>query len=180
MKVGFVTAVLVTVAAVASCSVEDGPVGQRSPTTTRATTTTDASTTDATTTTVPVSAAVIEIGPARYELDAVCATGGAGEVEVALAGVDVNGLRVVGLVRAFPGEPYIGLQVGEGDDAVLFEPRLEGVLPFELDDGALEFPEVDFVTELDLTTGEFVPAGIGSVAVDCRGFVRELPAVPFS
>ena len=173
----FVMAVAVTAAlSSAACSVEDGPIGQRSPTTTRATTTTDASTS----TTVPVSSAVVEIGPARYELEAVCAAGGAGEVEVALAGVDVNGLRVVGLVRAFLGEPYIGLQVGEGDDAVLFEPRLEGVLPFDLVDGALDFPEVDFVTELDLATGEFVPAGIGSISVDCRGFVRELPAVPFS
>ena len=180
MKVGFVTAVLVTAAALASCSVEDGPVGQRSPTTTRATTTTDATTADDTTATMPVSAAVIEIGPARYDLEAVCAAGGAGEVEVALAGVDVNGLRVVGLVRAFVGEPYIGLQVGEGDDAVLFEPRLEGVLPFELEDGVLDFPEVDFVTELDLTTGEFVPAGLGSITVECNSFVRELPAVPFS
>ncbi|MEZ5246674.1 MAG: hypothetical protein R2707_16365 [Acidimicrobiales bacterium] len=159
-----------------ACSVQDGPIGQRAPTTTRATTTTDATTT----TTVPVSSAIIEIGPARYDLDAVCAAGGAGEVEVAVKGLDVNGLRVVGLIRAFLGEPYIGLQIGEGDDAVLFEPRLEGVLPFELVDDVLEFPEVDFVTDLDLATGEFVPAGIGSVTVECLGFVRELPAVPFS
>jgi hypothetical protein len=167
---------MIGVVAAGACSVQDGPTGQRAPTTSRATTTTEATTTSA----APLSSAIIEIGPARYELDAVCAAGGAGEVEVAVRGLDVNGLRVVGLIRAFLGEPYIGLQVGEGDDAVLFEPRLEGVLPFDLVDDMLDFPEVDFVTELDLSTGEFVPAGIGSVTVECLGFVRELPAVPFS
>lgn len=157
------------------CSVQDGPIGERAPTTTRASTTT------ASTTSVPalLSSAMIEIGPASYELDAVCAAGGAGEVEVAVDGVDINGRRVIGLIRAFLGEPYVGLQVGEGANAKLFEPRLEGVLTFELDDNILQFDEVDFVTELDLETGEFVPAGLGSVTVDCEEFVRDLPAVIF-
>lgn len=177
-RFSFLAAAVVFVVAgfLSACSVQDGPTGQRAPTVTRATTTAEATTTTA----APLSSAVVEIGPARYELDAVCAAGGAGEVEVAVEGVDVNGLRVVGLIRAFLGEPYIGMQVGEGDDAVLFEPRLEGVISFELVDDMLEFPEVDFVTELDLATGDFVPAGIGSVAVECLDFVRELPAVPFS
>lgn len=159
----------------AACSVQDGPTGQRAPTTTRATTSTEATTT----TMAPLSSAVIEIGPARYELDAICAAGGAGEVDVRVEGFDVNGLPVVGLIRAFVAEPYIGLQVGDEGDAVLFEPRLEGTLPFEFADDILEFAEVDFVTELDLATGEFVPAGIGSVTVECLDYVRELPAVPF-
>ena len=166
---------LLLVGSVSACSVQDGPTGQRAPTTTLAATTTEATTTTA----APLSTAVIEIGPAIYELDAICAAGGAGEVEVALAGEDVNGRRVVGLVRAFLGEPYVGLQVGEAANAVLFEPRLEGVLPVEFVDDVLEFSEVDFVTELDLSTGEFVPAGIGTVAVECRGYERVLPAVPF-
>ena len=42
-----------------------------------------------------------------------------------------------------------------------------------------QFPEVDFVTDLDLETGEFVPAGIGSVEVVCRSYERELAPVPF-
>ena len=33
---------------------------------------------------------------------------------------------------------------------------------------------------LDLATGEFVPGGVGSVVVECLGFVRSLPADPFS
>ena len=169
------TPAILALAMAAGCSVQDGPTGTLAPTTTRPTTTTVATTTTA----GPVSSAVIEIGPALYELDAVCAAGGAGEVEVAVVGTDVNGRRVVGLVRAFLGEPYVGIQVGEGDEAVLFEPRLEGVLPFEVEGAAVSFPEVDFVTGLDLETGEFVPAGLGTVTVECLEFERELPDVPF-
>lgn len=159
---------------VAACTVEDGPTGQAAPTTLPPASPT---TSLGTTTTAPedASTATILIGPARYDLTAVCASGGAGEVEVSLVGVDVNGLPVVGYVRAFLREPYVSLQVGEGETAVLFEPRLEGVLPFELTDGGLEFPEVEFVTELDLESGEFVPAGVGSVEVECRSYDRELP-----
>lgn len=159
----------------AACSVQDGPTGTRAPTTTRLPTTTIATTT----TSGPVSSAVVEIGPAVYALDAVCAAGGAGEAEVAVVGTDANGRRVVGLIRAFLGEPYVGIQVGEGNEAVLFEPRIESVLSFETEGGALSFPEVDFVTGLDLETGEFVPGGLGAVTVDCLEFARELPDVPF-
>ncbi len=158
---------------------QDGPTGERAPTPTVAPTTVPTSLESTTTTTLPGSSAVIEIGPAVYELDAVCVAGGASEVDVAVNGLDVNGKPVIGLVRAFEAEPYIGLRVGDDDEAVLFEPRLGGVLAFELVDGVLEFPEVDFVSELELATGSFVPAGLGSVTVECRSFERELPEVVF-
>ena len=96
-----------------------------------------------------------------------------------MVGADVNGLPVVGYVRAFLGAPYVALQVGEGPEAVLFEPRLEGTLPFDLTDVGVTFEEVDFVTELDLESGEFTPAGIGSVYVACLDYVRALPPIPF-
>jgi len=163
--------------ALTGCSIQDGPTGTRAPTTTRGSTTTAETTT---TTATPLSTAVVTIGPARYELDAICAAGGAGEIAVRVEGFDVNGLPVVGQIQAFVGAPYIGLQVGEGEAAVLFEPRFEGTLDFELVANVVEFAEVDFVTELDLATGEFVPAGIGTVRVECLEYVRELPEVPFS
>jgi len=168
--------IIMAALALGACSIQDGPTGTRSPTTSRATTSTEASTTTA----APLSSAVVTIGPARYELDALCAAGGAGEIAVRLEGFDANGRPVVGLVQAFIGEPYIGLQVGEGDEAVFFEPRFEGVLEFELVDNVVEFADVDFVTELDLATGEFVPAGLGTARVECLDYVRELPATPFS
>lgn len=162
-----------------ACSVQDGPIGEASPIITTPPTTVG-STTVAPTTTIAPSSAVIEIGPAVYELDAVCASGGASEIRVAVSGDDVNGRRVVGLVHAFEAEPYVGLRVGEGEAAVLFESRFDrGLLEFELVDDVLVFDDVDFVSGLDLETGEFVPAGLGSVSVECRGFVRELPEEPF-
>ena len=172
---------LIVLLLAAACSVQTGSPDGASPTssTTRSTEAIEEPTTTSTTEAVEPSTATILIGPARYDLAAICAAGGAGEVEVSVSGTDVNGLRVIGYIRAFLGAPYVSLQVGEGDAAVLFEPRLEGVLPFELTGRGVEFPEVDFVTELDLETGEFVPAGVGSVEVDCRSYVRELPPVPF-
>jgi hypothetical protein len=170
--------VAAAVVVASACSVETGaPEGppERTPTTEPTTTASETTTVDP----GDGSTAVVNIGPARYDLSAICATGGAGEVEVSVAGEDVNGLPVVGYIRAFLGEPYVSLQVGAGEDAVLFEPRLEGVLPFDLTETGVEFTEIDFVTQLDLETGDFVPAGVGSVEVDCRSYVRELPPVPF-
>lgn len=167
---------------VVSCSSGDEDPSAGAPSTTEAAPTTTAANTTASTTTtepLPQSSAVIRIGPARYELDAICAAGGAGEVEVSVAGTDVNGLPVVGYVRAFLGEPYVSLQVGTGAGAKLFEPRLEGTLPFELTDRGVTFAEVDFVTGLDLETGDFTPAGIGAVDVVCEDYVRSLPPIPF-
>ncbi|MDW3220188.1 MAG: hypothetical protein R8F63_16370 [Acidimicrobiales bacterium] len=162
----------------AACSVNQDPASDAGPPSTVASTTTEITNTT-TTEPPPRSSALVRIGPARYEFDAVCAAGGAGEIEVAVTGEDVNGLPVIGYVRAFLGEPYVSLQVGVGADAVLFEPRLEGTLPFELTDDGVTFPEVDFVTDLDLETGEFTPAGIGAVDVACVDFVRTLPPIDF-
>jgi hypothetical protein len=159
-----------------ACSVEDGAGAPEEPVaTTPSTTVTVAAPGSTTTTAAPVSAAVVRIGPARYDLEARCAAPGAGEVQVALTGTDVNGLPVVGYVQAFLGEPYVGMQVGEGREAVLYESRLDEVLDFELANDILTFAEVDFVSGLDLESGAFTPAGIGSVAVECRGYERELP-----
>lgn len=161
----------------AACSINETARDERGGTEIAETTADTATTT--TTEPLPRSSARIHIGPARYDLDAICAAGGAGEIEVSVAGTDVNGLPVIGYIRAFLGEPYVSLQVGEGADAVLFEPRLEGALPFTTTDTGVVFTEVDFVTGLDLATGAFTPAGIGSVEVVCEDYVRELPPVPF-
>lgn len=173
--------ILAVVLLVAACSVnstaDEEPAGPASTTLPSSSAPSAASTT--TTEPPPSSSALIRIGPARYELDAICAAGGAGEIEVSVSGTDVNGLPVIGYVRAFLGAPYVSLQVGEGDDAVLFEPRLEGVLPFDLTDTGVVFTEVDFVTDLELATGEFTPAGLGVVEVVCVDYVRELPPIPF-
>lgn len=168
--------VLGIVAALGGCSINADPTTEVGSTTTTTTTTTvglvpPSGPSDGTV----GSSAVVRIGPARYDLSALCAAPGAGEVQVALSGTDVNGRVVAGYVQAFLGEPYIGMQVGEGDRAVLFESRLDESLTFEFANDILTFPEVHFVSGLDLDTAEFTPAGVGSVAVECAEYERELP-----
>lgn len=162
------------------CSVNADPTTEVGTATTTTTTTTTSTTVDPAGAAEPAdgaagSGAVVRIGPARYDLAAICAAPGAGEVQVALSGTDVNGRPVAGYVQAFLGEPYIGMQVGEGDRAVLFESRLDDALTFEFANDILTFPEVHFVSGLDLETAEFTPAGVGSVAVECDDYERELP-----
>ncbi|MEM7139485.1 MAG: hypothetical protein AAF548_00530 [Actinomycetota bacterium] len=166
------TAVLLLAVIVAACSVDDGSSDAGPPTTAPAST---SSTTTTTTEPAPVSTALIRIGPARYELEAVCAAGGAGEIEVSAAGSDVNGLPAAAYIRAFLTDPYVSLLVGEGDDAVFFEPRIDRVLDVELTDDGVRMAEVDFVSGLDLSTGDFTPAGLGAVEVICQGYERALP-----
>ncbi len=141
--------------------------------TTSSATTTSIETT--TTTVAPQSTAVVLIGPARYELDVVCVAGGAGEVVVTGSGVDVNGLPVIGYIEASERAPYVTLQVGDGDDAVLSEPHFDGELAFEVSESGLTGADIDFVSDLNLETLEFVPAGIGSVLVHCVSYERDLP-----
>ena len=159
---------------IAACSAYDEPNLGKPPTTTVApvvaSTTTQA---------VQLSVGLIRIGPAAYDLDFTCIAQGAGEVLAVGFGTDVNGKRVEAWVQAFLSDPYVDLKVGEGDEEVVFQPRLEGVLEFDLVDDVLRFPVVDFVTDLDLETGEFTPAGVGSVVVECRIYDDELPPYLF-
>lgn len=161
----------------AGCSVQDEPTGVANPdsTTSSSTSTSVETTTTTTTTEAPQSTAVVLIGPARYELDVVCVAGGAGEVVVTGTGLDVNGLPVVGYIEASERAPYITLQVGDGDDAVVFEPHFDSDLTFEVFESGLTGKEIDFVSALNLETQAFVAAGLGSVQVDCVTYERELP-----
>ena len=53
------------------------------------------------------------------------------------------------------------------------------LLNFTFDHDIVRFDNVDFVTDLNVETGEFTPAGIGSVVVECRSYETELPAGAF-
>ncbi|NIV55700.1 MAG: hypothetical protein GWN48_09095 [Actinobacteria bacterium] len=172
MLLGMVTVLATT------CSVTDEP-NRAEPTSTTSPSATAATDSTSTTTTVPVSAGLIRIGPASYDLDVTCIAPGAGELLAVGVGRDVNDKPVEAFVQAFLGEPYVGLRVGTGQEEVLFESRLEGVLEFSIADDVLRFPEVDFVTDLDLVSGEFTPAGLGSVVIECRAYEDELPPTMF-
>lgn len=126
-------------------------------------------------TAVPQSVGLVRIGPAAYDLVFTCVDGGAGEIFAAGVGRDVNDKPVHAFVQANVGEPYIGLEVGEEGEKVLFEPRLGVLLDFNFDHDIIRFDNVDFVTELNIETGEYTPAGIGSVVVECRSYETEVP-----
>lgn len=126
-------------------------------------------------TATPQSVGLVRVGPAAYDLVFTCVDGGAGEILAAGAGRDVNNKPVHAFVQAYIGEPYIGLEVGEEGEEVLFEPRLGVLLDFTFEHDIIRFDNVDFVTELDFETGEYTPAGIGSVVVECRSYETEVP-----
>ncbi|MDE0701014.1 MAG: hypothetical protein F4Y27_00600 [Acidimicrobiaceae bacterium] len=126
-------------------------------------------------TTIPQSVGLVRVGPSAYDLVFSCVDGGAGEILAAGVGRDVNNKPVHAFVQAYVGEPYIGLEVGEEGEEVLFEPRLGVLLDFTFEHDIIRFDNVDFVTELNIETGEYTPAGIGSVVVECRSYETEIP-----
>ena len=127
------------------------------------------------TATIPHSVGLVRVGPSTYDLVFTCVDGGAGEILAVGVGRDVNNKPVEAFVQAFVGEPYVGLKVGDEGEEVLFEPRLGVLLDFTFGHDIVRFDNVDFVTDLNIDTGEYTPAGIGSVVVECRSYEAELP-----
>ena len=121
------------------------------------------------------SVGLVRVGPVAYDLVFSCVDGGEGEILAAGVGRDVNNKPVHAFVQAYVGEPYVGLEVGEEGEEVLFEPRLGALLDFTFDHDVIRFDNVDFVAELDIETGEYTPAGIGSVVVECRSYTTKIP-----
>ena len=130
-------------------------------------------------TTIPHSVGLVRVGPSAYDLVFTCVDGGAGEILAAGVGRDVNNKPVHAFVQAFVGEPYVGLEVGNPGEEVLFEPRLGVLLEFTFQHDIVRFDNVDFITGLDIETGEYTPAGIGSVVVECRSYETEIPDETF-
>ncbi len=126
-------------------------------------------------TTIPHSVGLVRVGPSAYDLVFTCVDGGAGEILAVGVGRDVNNKPVEAFVQAFVGEPYVGLKVGDEGEEVLFEPRLGVLLDFTFGHDIVRFDNVDFVTDLNIDTGEYTPAGIGSVVVECWSYETDLP-----
>lgn len=127
------------------------------------------------TTTIPHSVGLVRVGPSAYDLVITCVDRGAGEILAAGIGRDVNQKPVQAFVQAFVGAPYVGVQVGDESEQVLFEPRLGVLLESAFQHDIVRFDKVDFVTDLNIDTSEYTPAGIGSVVVECRSYETELP-----
>ncbi len=127
------------------------------------------------TTTIPHSVGLVRVGPSVYDLVFACVDSGAGELLAVGVGRDQNDKPVRAFVRAHVAEPYIGVEVGEEGEEVLFEPRLGVLLDFTFQHDIVRFDDVDFVAGLNIDNGEHTPAGMGSVVVECRSYETGLP-----
>ena len=121
------------------------------------------------------SVGLIRIGPSAYDLTFNCVDQGANEVLAVGVGTDANGKNVHAFVQAFVGESYVGVEVGDDISSMLFEPRLEVPLEFTFQHDILRFDTVEFVTDLDVDTATYTPAGTGSVVIECNSYETELP-----
>ncbi len=126
----------------------------------------------------PGSVGLLTVGDVQYSLGFDCYAPGAGEILAIGVGTDpLTDTRVEAYVQAFLGAPYFGVEIeAVGEEPVLYEAALERILEFSFADDVLRADDVDLVTELDLDTLSGTPAGLGSVVVECREYLDELPA----
>lgn len=143
------------------------------------TSTTTASST--TTSTVPVpepaSVGLVEVGDAQYSLAFDCHAPGAGEILAVGLGTDPgSGDRIEVYLQAFLAEPYLGIRVEKPDaTTLLYEAALDRPLEFVLENDVLRADGVELVTDLDLEARTGTPAGPGSIVIECREYLTDLP-----
>jgi len=164
--VGLVAALLTT-----GCSVQDGS-GEGPPD--RSTTSSSpASTTvpDTEPETAAESVALLTIDDRAFDLTADCFAPGAGELLVLAVGTDAEGGEVQVYAEAFLAGPYLAVRV----DGALLEPSIEVPFEFSIDGDVVRADDVALVRDLDLESGESTPAGVGTLVVECRAYLDELP-----
>ena len=162
MPKAFAAAIVVVAAA---CSVQDGSGDgppDRSPTSAPAT----SSVVLPEVSPEPESVGLLTIDDRAFDLLADCFVLGAGEVLVLAVGEDVEVY-----VEAFLGSPYLAIQI----DGWLLEPSIDRPLEFSIEGDIVRAGEVLLVRNLDLESGESTAAGIGTLVVECRTYLDELP-----
>ncbi len=159
----------VTVLLTAGCSVQDGS-GNGPP---ERSTTTAAETTPTTSEPAPAAESVglLTIDDRAFDLTADCFAPGAGELLVLAVGVDAEGTEVQVYVEAFLGAPYLAVEL----DGELLEPSIERPIEFLIDGDVIRADDVVLVGDLDLETGDATDAGLGTLVIECRDYLDELP-----
>ena len=168
MRFRSLTSIVVAVVAVlAGCSASSGPREVAATTVAPSTSTTEAA---PTTVPEPASVAVFTHDGDEVELAADCYDAGAGAV-IVLAERTEPASRLI--VNAIVGEAYLEFTDESGE---VFEPSLEHLVDFTVEDGSVSSGVVNLVTDLDLETGASTPAGVASFEVDCRSYIHGPPA----
>jgi hypothetical protein len=164
MPKAFAAAIVVVVVA-AACSVQDGSGDgppDRSPTSAPAA----SSDVPSEAPPEPESVGLLTIDDRAFDLVADCFAPGAGEVLVLAIGDNVEVY-----VEAFLGSPYLAIQI----DGWLLEPSIDRPFEFSIDGNIVRAGEILLVRDLDLASGESTAAGTGTLVVECRTYLDELP-----
>lgn len=173
--VTLVSSTLAALCLLAACSTGGRAEPEAVPTATTDPTTTSTAATS-TTEPPPRSTGMIRVGDTVYDLTVTCYAAGAGEVlAIGVGTAPGTGEVVEAYVQAYIGEPYVGLRVGTGEDA-LIESTLEGSLDLYLQENRIRASAIRFVRGLDLATGAGEPAGVGQIEIECRHYEDESPA----
>ncbi len=148
-----------------ACSVQDGAAdGPPVRSATSAPTTSTTAPTEATA--EAESVGLLTIDDQAFDLTADCFAPGAGELLVLAVG---DGALIY--VEAFLGAPYLGVEI----DGALLEPSIDRPLEFSIDGDVIRADDVLLVRDLDLETGESTAAGTGTLVVECRSYLDDLP-----
>jgi hypothetical protein len=166
MRVQISGLVLAWMIAVAGCA--SGTSIDRSASSTTSTTTSLVRAT--TTQPIPMSAATLRHDGTEYDFRADCYDAGAGAVIVLAEGSDEPVTRLI--VQAIVGEAYLEFTDESG---TVYEPSIEHLVDFTVEDGSVSSGIVNLVTGLDLGTGAFEPAGIASFEVVCNSYIHGPP-----
>jgi hypothetical protein len=144
------------------------------------------------------SLASVVVGETTYEFEATCFDAGAGSVVVVGTGTDPrvdDGVATHLLVKAFLGESYIGVTVGDAepegesattapaDDLEIYEAALDQTLDLLLEEDTIAADDIAFVRGLPLdalptessTGAAGESAGAGSLLVRCGSFEKGVP-----
>ena len=116
----------------------------------------------------------VAIGEVTYEFAMTCYAPGAGAVVAIGNGVEPgSGRPTRALVQAFFRDPYVAVTIG--DNATVYEPSLAEPVELFYQDDIVRGGGIQFVKNLDLSSRQGEPAGVGAVTVTCASYKAGLP-----
>lgn len=167
----------VLLVASSGCSVESTAPGRAAPADPTSTTEPrpddidDAPTTEA----PPGSTAYVRIDDTAFDLAAQCHALDGDQVVITGLTRGAHPPRVELFVQAHTEGAYVGIIVTDDGDSTTYEPALDHPPRVERLDDVYRIDEIALRADLDLTTGEGIDAGVGTVVVECATYTEGLP-----
>jgi len=123
----------------------------------------------------PGSTAYVRIADTAFDLDVECHAPDDGEIVITGLTRGTAVPRVELFVQAFTDGPYVGITVTDDDGSTTYEPSLDHPPRIERVDDVYRIDDIVLRADLDLTTGEGIDAGVGTVVVECATYTEGLP-----